>query len=289
MIFWGLTWPAAKVLVGLAPPMTIGFFRFLTAILLFIPVAVYTRSSIKLLNKNQIRSLCWYAIMGFVGFFAYGVLFLVGMNYTTAAQGSIIAGVNPVSVSLFAHVMHGERLPNRWRYWGFPLSFMGVVFVIGVQSLIEFRFDHLFGNMLVLTAMVCMGLYSSIGKRVMKEHSSLDATMGGSFFAMILFSIGAITEQFWTLNILMNPIFWLGTFVLGGLATFLGFFFYNYSIKNLGATNSGIFINLVPVVGVLSSAILFQEPIYWTFIVGLTFISAGIILINYPSSNSIFE
>ncbi|MFW9992759.1 MAG: DMT family transporter [Candidatus Odinarchaeota archaeon] len=286
MFFWGITWPVAKILVAIAPPMTIGFFRFLIAFILFIPVFLYTYSSRKPANKSLSYSLSRFAALGFVGMFGYGVFFLIGMNYTTAAQGSIIAGVNPVSVSLAAHIMHGERLPDRWRYWGFPLSFIGVVFVIGVQSLIEFQPEYLFGNLLVLSAMICMGVYSSLGKRVMKYHSSLETTMGGCFFGMIFFGITASTEQFWTLNVLLEPVFWSGILVLGGLASFLGFFFYLHAIRKIGATNSGIFINLVPVVGTLSSAILLQEPIYWTFIVGLIFISAGIFLINFPSTNS---
>ncbi|MFW9992758.1 MAG: DMT family transporter [Candidatus Odinarchaeota archaeon] len=282
MTLWGISWPITKVLVSLAPPMTVGFFRFLIATLLFIPVTLYTKASFRL-NKQRITG---FLSLGLTGIFGYGILFLIGMKFTTAAQGSIIAGINPASVSLFAHIIHGERLPDRWRYWGFPLSFIGVIFVIGVQSLIDFQPEYLLGNIIILIAMAFWGLYSSLGKKFMETNTSLEATTGAVFIGMLLFGLGAIWEQFWVLDALINPVFWIGIFILGGFTTFLGFLFYFYAVKNIGATKSGIFINLVPVLGTLFSAILLQEAIYWTFIVGLILIIAGIFLINYPSSNT---
>ena len=38
MIFWGGSWVSAQVVVSVAPPFTVGFFRFLTASLIFLPL-----------------------------------------------------------------------------------------------------------------------------------------------------------------------------------------------------------------------------------------------------------
>ncbi len=284
MIFWGISWPVAKILVGIAPPMTIGFFRFLLASFLFAAFLAAQQHDFKFSIDKE--SLKWYLLLGLVGIFGYGVFFLVGLRFTTAAQGAIIAGLNPASVSLFAHVLLGERFSKKWKYLGIALSFLGVIFVIGVQALIDFRPDYIIGNILILGAVTCWGLYSSIGKKVMKQRSAFNVTAGAVFFGMMLFGLGALTERFWNIPGISSPPFILGIIILGLLVTFLGFYFYFNGIKILGASKASIYINLVPVFGTLFSALLLEETIYWTFIVGIILIVTGITMIQYPEHDN---
>jgi drug/metabolite transporter (DMT)-like permease len=220
-------------------------------------------------------------LLGLTGIFGYGVLFLTGEQFTTAAQGAIIAGINPTTVSIFAHIVHKERLQPWWRYTGFVLSFLGVVFVVGVQSLLEFNALHLLGNIIIVCAMLMWGLYSTLGKTAMRTVSSLEATSGGVFFGTVLFGLGAAAEQFWLLPAMVNPVFWLSVLFMGIFVTVVGFFCYFLAIGNLGATRSSTFISLVPVFGTIFSAIILFEAIYWTFVVGILLVAAGILLINY--------
>ncbi|MFX0108867.1 MAG: DMT family transporter, partial [Candidatus Hodarchaeota archaeon] len=222
-------------------------------------------------------------LAGLSGVFGYGVLFLTGMRFTTAAQGAIIAGFNPATVSLFAHIIHKERLSHKWQYIGFALAFTGVVFVVGIQALIEFNLEYLIGNLIILGAMMTWGLYSSIGKTAMKSMSSLEVTAGGVIFGCVLFGLGSITEAIWSLPAIVDPVFWINVLYLGGFVTFIGFSFYFDSIKNIGATRTGGFINLVPVFGTLLSVIILEEEIYWTFLAGLLMVIIGILIINYPN------
>ena len=281
MAFWGGSWPSADIIVGIAPPMTIGFFRFLSASILFLillfpteaePRRIFRRSNFKILF-----------LVGLTGIFGYGVLFLTGMRFTTAAQGAIIAGFNPATVSLVAHIYHKERLSKRWQYIGFLVAFLGVIFVVGVQALLEFNLDYLIGNLIILGAMFTWGLYSSVGKEAMKVLSPLEVTTGGSIIGAFLFGMGAVTEEIWALPALVDPIFWINALYLGVCVTFIGFLFYFISIKELGATRAGGFINLVPVFGTLFSFLILNETIYWTYGVGLVLVVIGIITINFPT------
>jgi len=280
MFVWGGSWVSAKIVVAIAPPLTVGFFRFLIASALFIPIILANRHSRKTpYTRHDVLMLF---LLGLTGIFGYGVLFLTGEQFTTAAQGAIIAGINPTSVSIFAHLIHKERLQPRWRYAGFAMSFLGVVFVVGVQSFLEFNALHLLGNLIILCAMIMWGLYSTLGKTAMHTVSSLEATSGGVFFGTVLFGLGAAAEQFWLLPAMVNPAFWLNVLFMGVLVTVLGFFCYFLAIKNLGATRSAAFISLVPVFGTILSAVILFETIYWTFIVGILLVTAGILLVDYP-------
>ncbi len=284
MIFWGISWPVAKILVTFAPPLTIGFFRFLAASILFLSfLAIHHR---RLMPSLSLTTLKWYFLLGGLGIFGYGIFFLVGLHFTTAAQGAIIAGLNPASVSIFAHLLLGERFSRKWKYSGIVLSFIGVIFVIGVQALIEFRLDYFVGNILIIGAVICWGLYSTVGKKVMTKESPFETTAGAVFFGMVMFGIGAMTEKFWELPQIFDWTFIIGVIILGLFVTFFGFYFYFNGVKTLGASNTSIYINLVPLFGAVFSAILLRESIYWTIIVGMILILLGITIINYPDNRS---
>jgi drug/metabolite transporter (DMT)-like permease len=280
MAFWGGSWPSAKIIVGISPPMTIGFFRFLTASILFLILLFATESEPRRIFRRSNFKILFF--VGLTGIFGYGVLFLTGMRFTTAAQGAIIAGFNPATVSIVAHIYHKERLSKSWQYTGFFLAFLGVIFVVGVQALLEFNLDYLIGNIIILGAMFTWGLYSSIGKEAMKTLSPLEVTTGGSIIGAFLFGMGAVTEEVWALPALLDPIFWINALYLGACVTFIGFLFYFISINELGATRAGGFINLVPVFGTLFSFLILNEVIYWTYGVGLFLVVTGIVVINFP-------
>jgi len=283
MAFWGGSWVSAKIIVNIAPgmTMTVGFLRFFTASLFFVVVLLIAGPKpIRIFRRENLRVLF---LVGLTGIFGYGVFFLTGMNFTTAAQGSIIAGINPAAVSMVAHVVHHERLARKWQYSGFVLAFIGVVFVVGVQAFIEFNMQHLIGNLFILGAIFTWGFYSSIGKEAMKTLTPLEVNTGGAIIGSLLFGLGAFNEQFWVHPARLEPIFWANIVYLGVFVTVVGFLFYFMSIKELGVTRAGGFINLVPVFGVtLSAFIMPEDAIYWTFGAGLILIVIGIVLINYP-------
>jgi len=284
MAFWGGSWPSAKIIVGIASPMTIGFFRFLIGSVLFLLLLFTTRKDVKrIFKRSNFLIIC---LLGLTGIFGYGVLFLTGMRFTTAAQGAIIAGFNPATVSIVAHIAHKERLPRRWQYIGFLLAFLGVIFVVGIQALLDFQLDYLIGNVIILGAMFTWGIYSSVGKEAMKTLSPLEMNAGGALIGTFLFGMGAITEEVWTLPALVDGVFWANVIYLGICVTFIGFLFYFIGIRELGATRAGGFINLVPVFGTIFSVLLLNEIMYWTFIVGLVLVVGGILLINFPSKKN---
>ena len=283
MAFWGGSWPSAKITVGIAPPMTIGFFRFLIGGLLFLILLFAMESEPKRIFKRSNFRILFYLALS--GVFGYGVLFLTGMRFTTAAQGAIIAGFNPATVSIVAHIAHKERLPRRWQYLGFLLAFLGVIFVVGVQALLDFQLDYFIGNIIILVAMFTWGIYSSVGKEAMKTLSPIEINTGGALIGAFLFGMGAVTEEIWALPALSDWVFWVNVTYLGACVTFIGFLFYFIGIKELGATRAGGFINLVPVFGTIFSVLILQDVLYWTFIVGLLLVISGILLINFPTKS----
>jgi drug/metabolite transporter (DMT)-like permease len=284
MAFWGLSWPISKSLVDGYSPILVGFLRFFIAAIIYIPIVffMYWKQIITYSAKTYLQ----FFILGLLGIFGYGILFLYGMQRTTASQGSVLAGTQPVLISTLAFLFYREKLYPKWRYIGFIFSLIGVFIIIGIQSLLEFNKDYILGNILVLVALMLFASYTIYGKKVMENHSSLESTAGATLFGMILFGIGAVVMNPWDQLHSATIQFWGGILLLAIGTTVISFFLYFYAIKKMGPTRTGVFINLVPVFGTFFSVLILEEPIPITLIYGLLSISVGILIINFPKKYS---
>ncbi len=280
MIFWGLSWPLAKILVPLATSFQIGFFRFIIASVVYLTIFIIKfRANLKTYTW---KSWLQFFILGLLGIFGYGILFLTAMRHTTSAQGAVLAGIQPSILSIFGWIIHKERLEPRWRYWGLLFSFAGVLLIIGIAPFFDFNLDHLIGNLIVILAFLCFVGYSLYGKSVMQTHSSYETTTWASTFGAIMFGGAALIENRWNQLQWNSWVFWISIFVMALFVTVVSFLFYFVAIKRIGTTKSGIFINLVPVFGTLFSVIILGESLSWTLWIGLVLISLGIGFINFP-------
>jgi drug/metabolite transporter (DMT)-like permease len=283
MFIWGASWVAIKILSSMAPPLTIGFFRYSVASVLFIALLLSRKVSLRtLFRAGTTRFL---VLGGLTGIFGFMFLSLIGTRFTTAGQASIIAGTNPITITFFVYILHKEKLESVWRYLGIAFSFIGIVFVVGIQALLNFNFDYLVGNFILILAMIGWGIYSAVGKSAMETMSPAEATAGCIFVGWAIFAVGAATEIGHTLPLVLNVQFWWNVTFLGVFSSFFGFLMYFEAIKRIGATKTSGFTSLVPVFGTLTSIIILQEIIYWTFIVGLALVVIGILVLNMPDRN----
>ncbi len=75
-----------------------------------------------------------------------------------------------------------------------------------------------------------------------------------------------------------GPNAWLGAAYLGVFASGLGYLLYNYSLKQMAASQVGVFTNLIPIVGVLTGVIALGEPLSWQAILGGLIVMVGVAL-----------
>lgn len=282
-IFWGLSWPIAKIIVNFATPIQLGFFRFLFASIIFLPVLFFQKKNLS--YRSKLKNFNEFFILGAIGIFGYGFLFLIGIQYTTASYGSVIAGIQPALIAILAGFFFKEWLHPKWRYWGILFGFIGVLIIIGISAFIDFNLNHLIGNLIIFTAMIFWSSYSVYGKKVMKSNSPFETTTWATFFGMILFGIGALIENKWNLIHITNINLWIGLVIQAIGCTVIGYFCFFYAIGHIGATRTGIFINLVPVFGTFFSVLILNEPLSWALLLGLVSIIGGIFIINFPSKN----
>jgi drug/metabolite transporter (DMT)-like permease len=279
MLIWAGGWVSGKLVTTTVPPFTAGFIQYLPASILLLGLTLLTRPKpAHHYGRAQFKG---FALLGLTGFFGYSILFFVGVRLTTAGQGVIISGFSPAAVSIFAYILDKEVLDSRWQYFGLVVSFVGIIFVIGIQAVLDFQPSYTLGNLIILASMFSWGLYSAIGKRVTQTVSPLEAITGAAITGTIMFAVGATFEQFWSLPGLQSPLFWFNILYLGVLGSFVGDTLYLQAVSRIGPTRTGVFLNLVPIFGVVLSALILNESIYWSFIIGMILIIAGILIINH--------
>ena len=131
MFFWGLSWPISRISVGQATPFQVGFFRFLLASSIYLIILLVAEKG-HIFHKYSLRDMGKFALLGALGVFGYGIVFLTAMQFTTSSQGSVIAGINPSLLAIFAFLIFKEQLTPKWRYFGLIFSFFGAFLIIGV-------------------------------------------------------------------------------------------------------------------------------------------------------------
>ncbi|MHA1772480.1 MAG: DMT family transporter [Candidatus Thorarchaeota archaeon] len=279
MVLWGASWVSKKIAVSAAPPLTIGFLRFLSAsVVFFIFMVAIKRPPHKAFSKSDLKLLL---PIGIVGVFGYETMELLGLQLTTAAQGAIIDGFQPVTIAIFAFIILRETLTRKWQYIGFLFGFLGIISVVGTQFLAGLG-EHVLGDLVLIGATCVWAIYSALGKRAMGSMDALDMTAGGIFIGTIFFGLTSLTEQWWTLPAMVDPIFWANILFLGMVMTFLCFLLYFESIRNIGATRSGVFVSLIPISGTILSFFVLGEEILASFWAGLVLVTIGIIITNFP-------
>lgn len=276
VLFWGYSFIGTKIVLTQIPPISIAFFRQIIATAVLIPLALHAG----VLPKMAFGDLTIAAAGGFFGIVMYFVFENSGLQYTTASNASMIVSALPV-FTLISEALFFRLKVSLKMIVCLAISMVGVSLVVTVDGRFDRASGQLFGNLLVMGAMICWVIYTVLNKRLDKKYSSITITVYQSMASILLYipfvipetgrwgSLGSLSVQ-----TLENLIF------LGVFCSALAYFFYIYATKRLGATVSSTFLNLIPVVTTITGYLALQEKLIITQIFGMGLIMASIYELN---------
>ncbi|MHC4565703.1 MAG: DMT family transporter [Planctomycetota bacterium] len=73
---------------------------------------------------------------------------------------------------------------------------------------------------------------------------------------------------------------WLCISYLGIFGTVIGFVWYYQGVERLGPTKAGLFINFVPIFGILSAFLILREQVTFSLAIGAVLVISGVYLTN---------
>jgi drug/metabolite transporter (DMT)-like permease len=270
-IIWGASSPIFKWALTEIPPFTFAFIRFLLSALILLP---FTLHKLKI-DKKDFPKL---AILAFFGFFLHIGLLLFGLTLTASINAPIIASSAPIFLLIGSAVFLKEKIKSRTLY-GTIISLFGVIIII-LRPLIEQGLEaSIIGNILLVIATTAFVIYTILLKEYNFRYNALTLTFW--LFAITAFiyfpfflwesagsEIGATLHMKALIGILFGAIF----------TSVLGYVFYNFAVKKIPASETGIFLYIDPIVTIMVALPLLGEEITPPFIFGSILVFLGIFI-----------
>lgn len=269
------TWVAGKVGVESISPMTLAATRFsIASVLLW----MWARAKQRSVSRLTVRDLPLILGMGLTAVAIYNVVFLYGLLLAPASDGAIIVpGLAPILTAALAWPTLGERV-GRWGLAGLIVALVGLILVMspnGVQGS-----TRLLGDLLFFVGAACWAVYSVIGKAATARFTPVRATLYATVSGALLLLPFALAEDAWMKLATAPPAAWLGLLYLATFGTVLAFVFFYEGVSRIGASSATAFAFLVPVFGVLSSALLLGERMTAPTVAGGILVLLGLWLVQ---------
>lgn len=280
VLIWGVNFPVLKAALGAIHPHVINVFRFIISAGtlgalyaaqrdtwdagFFVPLRTHARQIVTL---------------GLLGYVAYQISFIIGIDHTAAGSAALIMASAPLWTAILSRVAGYERL-GYVAWLGLLISLVGTGLVIaaGADATLS---GSLFGNLLMLLAAMLWGAYTAFNKTVVHDVSPTGATFFGILVALpFLAAIGLpyIDTVDWSA---VDRWVWGAIVFSGGLSTGIAFAIWNTAVKAVGASNTAVYSNLVPLVALLGGVVVLDESITWPQMVGGGLIIGGLFVMRW--------
>ena len=276
MLVWGGNMIAVKLALTEINPMAFNALRFALASVTMLTILLITERDLKVTGREW----RWLLMTGLLGNTIYQVLFINGINLSTAGNTAFMVATSPMWVAVMSSLWGDERLTRRqWK--GVLLSLVGAALVIfGAGHRIAVSSGTLFGDALTLVGAICWAGYTVMTRPALAHRSPLRVTsyaMALGSIPLVLVSIPHMRAQDWQSVSLTG---WM-MLLYGSLgALVIGYLVWGWGVRVIGSTRTAIYNNLTPVVAGVFGYIILAEQ--WTLMrgTGAAAILVGVYLVR---------
>jgi len=283
-VFWGGTFVAGRIVALEVGPFSAAFLRFFIASGLLL--IVNWRSHEERLTLPDKRLIVPLILLGLTGVFSYNLFFFMGLERIEASRASLIIACNPVFITLLAALIFHDRLH--------PLAVMGILFSVTGAAIVITRGEIMqaleggvgLGELFIFCCTLSWAAYSLIGKSVLTRLTPLTSVTWSSVLGTAALAVPALMEGLPSKIKAISAPSWLGILYLGVFGTVAGVVWYYRGIREIGPARASQFINLVPVSAILLAALILDEPLTRSLLVGAVMVLTGITLTNRAATRS---
>lgn len=277
ILIWGTTFISTKILLVDFQPVEILFFRFVMGFLALLIVFPYR------LKGTTLKQELTFVAAGLCGVCLYYLLENIALTYTMASNVGVIISVAPFFTAILSHLfLKGEEKLRANFLIGFIVAMAGIALISFNGSTLQL---NPIGDLLALLAAFVWACYSILTRRISNYGYHTILTTRRVFFYGILFMIPALFLFDFKLDLtrFTNPIYLLNILFLSLGASALCFVTWNFAVKLLGAVKTSIYIYMVPVITMVTSILILQEPVTWIAISGTALTLVGLFLSEHKT------
>lgn len=271
-VIWGTTLVSTKVLLREFQPVEILFFRFLMALLMF--YIIYPKKAPHTTKTQKLLII----FAGLTGITLYYLFENSALTYTLASNVSIINCMAPFLTAILAlFFMKNKEKINRYFFIGFAVAITGIWLILFNGQQIHLNPT---GDILAICGAIAWAFYSILIKKISLYKLPTLLVTRKTFLYGIIFMVPFLFMFNFKLGLsrFANPINLINLLFLGFIASGVCFLTWNKAIKILGAVKSGVYIYLIPVVTVILSSIILNEPVSMLLIIGIVLTLSGLIV-----------
>ena len=256
--FWGTNFNAGSIVVSSVSPLTAASERFIIATLaIFVFMIIKDKGNINAFKLNWKPLI----LLGLCGITGFNLAFFIGLQTTSALNGALIMATSPVTTILISSITEKHRvsLPQTV---GMLISLIGVILVIShgdINNIFKLHFTR--GDLIILLGNLAWATYTVGCRRFISDSTPLQTTA----FTMLFGTMGIVVFSFYQSD-LIKEIEEISTYnqiiliYMGLVGSVLAYLFWNVGIKELGAANTSLFFNFVPVFTLLLAFIMGTIP-----------------------------
>ncbi len=199
-------------------------------------------------TKVRWTTVLWYGLMSSL---VYQVMFLWGMNATTASNTALIIASGPLWAAVFSALYRLER-PTAAAGVSLAVAFAGTLLVtasgaVGEGAEVAAGPNELWGNLAILASMMTFAWTTVLSKPILETvpatrlaFLSVLVSLPGHWLIAIPF-MGAVEPE-------RPALLWGALFYSGVLSTGVAYALWNRSVRTIGPARTATFSYLVPVV-----------------------------------------
>lgn len=278
---WSFNFIIAKITLRHINPFALTSFRIELSGLLMLPI-YFAQARRSRLNRKDLWT---FAVLGFWGVAINRGLFIVGLNYTTAAHSVLIVASGPILVLLLARVYKLEKI-TRAKITGMATCFAGVVILVAGDEL-HGHAGTWIGDLIALGGTCGFALYTVLAKRVARQYDTISmntfCNLAGAIFLLPL-TLREAARLNWGA---VGPVGWVGlayTVLVSSIGAYLIFF---WALAHLPASRLAVFTYIETPLSALLAVLILGESASLALLIGGALILVGVYLAEFgPGSEA---
>lgn len=270
-LMWAFQFAGAKIATAQLGPVTVTFLPLALSTLLLLPWALLSRR--RRPSGDAGLATFWrpFLLLGVAGTVASQLGLTWGVARSLASNASVLTLTIPVLTAVLAGILLGERM-TALRWLSFGLAIGGVLLVSDIDwrsvNLTHSRF--LLGNILIFVSCIGSAFINSYSKKLLEQFSAAEVLVYSFFVAdVVLFVLIAFLEPDSVRRLAaIGWSAWISLLLIAIFSLSVSMVLFFMVLERIDATQASLSIYLLPVFGVLISAITVGERVTWNLIVG---------------------
>jgi drug/metabolite transporter (DMT)-like permease len=283
-IIWSGNFVVARGIIRDIPPVSLAFWRWLTATIIIAPFAIKQFNTEKAVVFRNWKYIFWISLFGIT---IYNTLIYIAGKYLPAVNLALIGTTSsPVMSIILAAIFLKEGI-RPLRVIGIIVCLAGILLLLSrgsIENLLHFKFSP--GDWWILLAALSFAIYNVM---VRKKPAGISPVN----FLFVTFTCGTslLLPAFLYETTVTHPVEWNGSLIgvilyLGIGNSVLSFLFWNASIGELGAGRTALFGNLIPIFSSIEAVIILGEEITYIHIISGILVIGGLVIANLRKSNA---